>query len=780
MGRIGKFTRLTVGAAIIASPALVHAQSADQTAKATGDALGGDIVVTARKRQEKLQDTPISISAFSATSLAARGVQTTDSLAQITPNLTLQNNPGFGGSSNSAAIYIRGVGQQDFLPTVDPGVGVYVDGVYIARSVGAILDLLDFDRIEVLRGPQGTLFGRNTIGGAISITSKAPTSNTEAAISVTGGTDNMLTAKAMINAALADNLFVRISAGRMYQDGYVLRPYDGEKLGDTNKWVGRISVRYDAAPNLRFDLSIDGTTARETGPAVSLLGFAYGFTKASPPFIDIQNTLANLAAGGPAAPCATAANPINLAVPGCVDNRYIVGPNENMGTAPSYSDSGIWGSSLTGEWTVSSNLTVKSITAYRHLKSDFARDGDDTPAAVTAYTDNLVQNQISQEVQLLGNNFGNRLKWILGAYGFRESGNDANYLNFNVSNFLSGGYFANSSLALFGQGSFAITTNLTLTAGLRYTHDRKEFEPNQYIIQNNLPTLPPFTAPFFAAGTPVLPHVLASESFNEATPMVNLAWKATPDTLLYASYSKGYKSGGFTQRVFPPIVYPYTTNNPDPVQEIPSFQPEKVDAFEAGVKWTQGPLRFNLAGFYSKYTNQQIQVFTSVAPVFENAASSHIDGFEAETQLKPGDGWFAEFAAGMTNAHYDSIDEATTFVSPSNQFERISKWTLSGGVQKTIGLGTYGTLTPRVDWAYRSKFFNDAYNTPQIAQAGYSVYNANITWRSTNDKYSVSLAGKDLFDKRFLLSGVYGDAFQTYEGVYNRGREVMLTASARY
>ena len=126
------------------------------------------------KRAESLQDTPISITAFSDRTLEARGIQSTDGLAQLTPNMTLQNNPSFSGASNSASIYIRGVGQQDFVPTVEPGVGVYVDGVYVARSVGAILDLVDFERIEVLRGPQGTLFGRNTIGGAISITTKAP------------------------------------------------------------------------------------------------------------------------------------------------------------------------------------------------------------------------------------------------------------------------------------------------------------------------------------------------------------------------------------------------------------------------------------------------------------------------------------------------------------------------------------------------------------------------------------------------------------------------------
>ena len=188
-------------ATLATTPAFAQDADAEAPAEAQDgfEELGGAIVVTARKREENLQETPISISAFSSEGLAARGVQATDSLATITPNLTLQNNPAFGGSANSAAIYIRGIGQQDFVPTVDPGVGVYVDGVYVARSVGSILDLVDFERIEVLRGPQGTLFGRNTIGGAISITTKAPGSETAGKFSATYGTDDQVAIKGMVN-----------------------------------------------------------------------------------------------------------------------------------------------------------------------------------------------------------------------------------------------------------------------------------------------------------------------------------------------------------------------------------------------------------------------------------------------------------------------------------------------------------------------------------------------------------------------------------------------------
>lgn len=769
---------------VIAMAALVAPQTAQaqDEAASTTDALGGDIIVTARKREEDLQDTPIAISAFSSESLEARGVVSTDSLATITPNLTLQNNPAFGGASNSAAIYIRGIGQQDFVPTVDPGVGVYVDGVYVARSVGAILDLVDFERIEVLRGPQGTLFGRNTIGGAISITSKAPSQFFEGNISATYGTDDYLALKGSINAPLSDAVAVRASAAYFGQDGYVERPADGIDLGDSNRFVGRLALRAEPSDTVTLDLAFDYTSARENGAPVSLLGINYGNTLAAPPFVDINNVLANLAAGNGPVPCATGAAPLNLAVPGCYDDRFISGPDTNLGTAPSFSDSDIWGLSFTAEIDLTDNVTLKSITAYRELDSQFARDGDASPVTISQFFDDLQQEQFSQEIQLLGTGFDGRFEWILGGYYFDESGNNVNLLDFTVSRFRSGGAFSNESLAAFAQGTFEVSDVVSLTAGIRYTEDTKSFTPDQEILENLVPFLPPFDAPIFAAGTPILPNVTATRKFDALTPMVNLAVQPNPDLLLYATFSQGFKSGGFTQRVFPPILPGITTPILDPELAIPSFEPEDVTSYEAGVKYTSpdGVVRANLAAFLNDYTDLQIQVFTSVAPVFQNAASATVQGLEGEFQLNPGAGLFAEFSFGYTDASYDDIDFATTFVNPDNDFERISKWTLAGGVQKEFDFESGASITPRVDWSYRSGFFNDTFNTPEIAQDGYHLVDANITYRSPDGSFSVIGAVKNVFDERFLLSGVLGDAFQSFEGVFNRGREFRVTVAKEF
>jgi len=781
----GRKLPLFAAVSLVALLPVTPAMAADGQADETVSALDEVITVTARKREESLQDTPISITAFSDRALEARGIQSTEGLAQLTPNLTLQNNPSFSGASNSASIYIRGVGQQDFVPTVEPGVGVYVDGVYVARSVGAILDLVDFERVEVLRGPQGTLFGRNTIGGAISITTKAPGDTLTASASATYGTDNLVVLKGTANLPFSDKVALRVSAGYFSQDGYVKRTFDGKKLGNSDRFAGRAALRLKPSDTWTVDFGLDGTTARENGPAMSLIGINFGKTTdpATPPFADISNIIANVGAGNGPVPCATPAAPLNLAVPGCYDNRYVLGPDTNAGTAPSYSNSDIWGVSMIHSIELADTLDLKSITAYRRLTGSFARDGDGSPVTIAQFYDRLKQKQFSQELQLLGKNFDGRLEWILGGYYFKESGVNINRLLFTISEFQSGGAFRNESFAAFGQGTFAITDQLKLTAGLRWTHDRKAFHPDQYIIQNLAAFLgAPFNSPIFAPGTRVLPDVEAKVSFSEFTPMVNLAFQPTKELMTYLTWSRGFKSGGFSQRVFPPIIPGVTTPITDPVAAIPSFAPEKVDVYEAGIKFQSSDrlVTLNLAGYYTDYSDLQVQVFTSVAPVFRNAASARVKGFEAEGQLRPMRGLLLEGSLGLTDASYKGIDQATTFINPGNAFERVSKWTASAGLTYEMELPGGSNLRPHVDWSYRGKFYNNTFNTPQIAQPGYHLFNASLGWTTANERYSLTANVKNIGNKRYLLSGILVDAIQAFEGVYNRGREYSVTASFKF
>ena len=216
-----------------------------------------EIVVTARKRTEDLQSTPISIRAFSGEDLEARGVDRMDDLANYVPNMTFQNSPGHSGSNSAAAVYVRGIGQQDFVPTVDPGVGIYIDGVYVARSLGAVLDVLDIERIEVLRGPQGTLFGRNTTGGAINIITQAPGDAFAGGVDVKLGSDQRQDVRLSGNLPLSDNSGVRFSVARLSQDGYVHRMADDVSLGDDDTLTGRLRFYGELTDRLSLDFSVD-------------------------------------------------------------------------------------------------------------------------------------------------------------------------------------------------------------------------------------------------------------------------------------------------------------------------------------------------------------------------------------------------------------------------------------------------------------------------------------------------------------------------------------------
>lgn len=235
-----------------------------------------EIIVTARLREEGLQSAPIAVSAFTGETMAYRGVTRLDDIASFVPSLTLENNPSFGGASNSAAIYLRGVGQKEFLPTTEPGVGLYVDGVYIARSVGAILDLIDVERLEVLRGPQGTLFGRNTIGGAISIHTPKPDPGGEldGTLAAVVGTDDRINVKGEVHLPLGDTVAIRASLASLQQDGYVDRG-DGVDLGDDDTITGRAALAWYPSDRLAVDLNADYTRDRENGPAMELLGIDF-------------------------------------------------------------------------------------------------------------------------------------------------------------------------------------------------------------------------------------------------------------------------------------------------------------------------------------------------------------------------------------------------------------------------------------------------------------------------------------------------------------------------
>ena len=443
--KLGNAALLACAAAVAAIGSFgPGAARAEEQRASTTERLMEEMVVTARRREEGLQDAPIAVSAYSGDTLDYRGVSSLDQIERFVPSLTLQNNPSFGGASNSAAIYLRGVGQKEFLPTTEPGVGLYVDGVYVARSVGAILDIVDVERLEVLRGPQGTLFGRNTIGGAIAITTRKPEpgGEFESELAVATGTDDLLHLRGSVHLPVSDTFAIRGTVASMEQDGYVERT-DGTDLGDDDTITGRLSFAWEPSDRFSAHVSIDATKDKENGPAMELIGI--DFTDLSqldgvvlappPPMAFIHNvTTAAVAPGVPCAVTDTAGNGItfNPAAPNCYDARYIGADGDNEGSAPAYSETDIYGVSATLEYDLSAALALKSITAYRELESEFARDGDHSPHRISQFEDTLDQSQFTQELQLLGTH--DNFNWIVGLYYFEEDGDNVNTLDFTVSN----------------------------------------------------------------------------------------------------------------------------------------------------------------------------------------------------------------------------------------------------------------------------------------------------------------------------------------------------------
>jgi iron complex outermembrane receptor protein len=780
------------GVALLLAFGLSTAQAEERRATTT-EQLMEEIVVTARRREEGLQEAPIAVSAYTGDTLDYRGVTSLDQIERFVPSLTLQNNPSFGGASNSAAIYLRGVGQKEFLPTTEPGVGLYVDGVYVARSVGAILDIVDVERLEVLRGPQGTLFGRNTIGGAIAITTRKPQpgGDFESELAVATGTDDLLHLRGTAHLPVSDTFAIRGTVASMQQDGYVERA-DGTDLGDDDTLTGRLSFAWE--PNDRFSahVSIDASRDEENGPAMELIGI--DFTDLSqldgvvlappPPMAFIHNvTTAAVAPGVPCAVTDTAGNGItyNPASPNCYDARYIGADGNNEGTAPAYSETDIWGVSATLDYDVSANLALKSITAYRDLDSEFGRDGDHSPHRISQFEDTLEQSQFTQELQLLGtyDNFN----WILGFYYFEEDCDNVNTLDFTVSNFRSGGEFDNEAWAVFAQGTYDLTERLHLTLGGRYTEEEKSFLPDQVIYTNYYPNEPPnsplaaLSAPFLQAGEPILPRVEKRIDIDEFTPMANLSFDVNDDMLLYLSYSEGFKSGGFTQRVFPPIRAGFTAppDTPD-VDLIPTYEPEFVDVIELGFKLNllEDRLRINGAVFTTDYEELQVQVFNSVAPVTQNIGEASIDGVEVEVVAAPGDGWFIEASLSLLDAEYDTIDTGVTLIGENFDFERVPETSASFGISKELAFDGFGTVLLRADWSYRSETYNDAFNTPFLKTDSYDLFDASVRWNNPAGDWTVILSGTNLTDEDYLVTGVYGTAFQAYEGMFDRGRQWRL------
>ena len=758
-------------------PASVSAQATgeeqspqDATAEpgqARGDGLG-DVVVTAQRREQKLQDIPIAVTAFDTKALENKNVSDISGIAAFTPNLQFDSTAPLSGSSSAAIVFIRGVGKSGYQVTDDPGVGTYIDGVYVSSSIGGVLDVLDVERIEVLRGPQGTLFGRNTIGGAINITTKRPSPDPKGSLEATYGNYNRMEVRGGLDIPVSDVLRTKVSFGYKRADGWdkllaVEYPppahnnRSGRTPGDLNRGSGRLAVEYEPNDRLNVFLTADISHIREA-------------TVASPALaVPLDGTLT------------AAYNAVDAAivdVPGygrnvLYDSRWVIAPGNKRGTfqtGPNGTDLNAKGFSGSVEYKIADNLSLKSVTAYRKVDGEFNRDADNSPLQVVDCFANFRQKQFSQEGQILGDGFDKKLNFVAGAYYFKENAVD-DYrcaLPPSIGTVILKSTAENSSYAFFGQASYSLFDALTVTGGIRYTRDKKALLPD-FIYD-------PAAGGAFA-GVRTVPFQQVSNTFSNVSPRFSLDYKVSPDILVYGSYSKGYKGGGFNAR----------TVSPRP--EVLAFTPEKLATFEVGTKldFFDRRVRLNLAAFTSKYQDIQITVIEDFAPGTQNGGDARIKGFEAELVARPTSGLTVNASLAHLETKYTKLLPLSPLVRPdfqvraTNSLSNSPRWTASAGFDYRVPVtGIHGAIVFRGDWSYTSKVFNDDINSTFLTQPGYNIVNGQIAYENDDGNLDVLAWVKNLTDKQYIFSGDANAAAGFVQGNYSPPRTYGVTVRRRF
>ena len=745
----GVSTRRTPVALAVAS--LLVAGTTLGSAPAAAAEVLEEVVVTAQFREQRLQDTPIAISALSAAALEQKGARDIADAASLAPNVALSR--GAAGFGQMASIFIRGVGQYDPHFAVEPGVGMYIDDVYYGVLSGAVFQLLDTDRVEVLRGPQGTLSGKNSIGGSIKLFSKRPGEQQDGFVEATYGSFNRVQGRAASNFTLIDgSLYGRLAVSGKQVDGYVTRLDYGcvAKQASANKSLGQgcvlgtqggestLSARgallwkvSDTVENL---LSFDALTDNSQNPAAQQLvqsplwaGTA-NYLTGPKSYTNYENNLT------------TPADLLPGVFPaGTFRNAPFVAPNTTPLTAS--------GVSNTLTISLSDNLTLKSITALRRSVVTFNSPVDVTPATILDQFWRLKHRQFTQELQLTGTH-GTLLDWTAGLFYYKADGQSGGRivipgglapggggLGFDI---FFGDPVSTESKSAFVHTTWHVSDALSATAALRYTQDAKNFTFNRNDITG---------APYFVL--PGLVNYKVNYSGSRMDYRAGLDYRVTDNLMTYAQVSTGYKGGGVNPRPF------FST------QAVP-YKPETLTAYEVGLKsqWLDRRVTLNAAAFLNKYKDFQAALLTcpALSPAPDapcaqstNVGDADIKGVEAELAIRPGNGLQLDVSAGVLDFKYTRVNAATGItLSMTNVYT--PDFTLAAGLGYEFSLGALGTLTPRLDYNYRSAIESEAINTKTTRIDGRGLVDAKLVWANTSKAWEATLAVTNLGDEFYYES----------------------------
>lgn len=714
----------------------------------TGSAALEEVVVTAQKREQNLQDVPLPVTAFTAADIERRNLTNIAQLAQFTPNVIFDTTTSVSGLSSGAAVFIRGIGQLDFALTTDPGVGTYVDGVYASRSVGGVIDTLDVERVEVLRGPQGTLYGRNTMGGAINITTRRPGDTFGGDLEVTLGDFNRLDVRGAVDLPLTDRLALRVAASSKRRDGYVDRVLVGDKLGDEDRQAIRGSLLYSGDA---FELHVTADYAQiDENSAGSVLA---GITQA--PNVVVFNTFD--------APGNTVPG-FGNGIP--YDGRFIIGnPDKTFATGPTGTRLDLMGGAATLTWSLA-DLEVKSVTAYRETDGEFFRDPDNSPLTITHTSNpNYHHEQFTQELQFTGKGLGGAIEYVGGLYYLKEEGTDSVLVPLAPSlGFITNkADVDNESYAAYGQATYYLTPTWRITGGLRYTNDDKSYDPFQRILFGAAGPAP-------GVSVPLVPDQRVSSGFEQTTGRAAVEFLPRDSLLYYVSFTQGFKSGGFNIRYVVPRAAAL------------AFDPETLDSYEAGFKWQSANDRVRLNGtaFFMDYADIQVQVFEiGGGPLTQNSGTAEIKGAELELVAAATSSLRFGLGLGYTDAQYTDLNPPTVALAATltqdSKLPNTPEFTANASAEYEL-VRSWGSLGFRVDYAYTDDLYNDAQNSPFLFQEACDIWNGSIRYSSPKERWEIVLFGTNLGDERYISSGDSNFGLGFHEANYNRPREFGVTA----
>jgi iron complex outermembrane receptor protein len=690
-----------------------------------------DVVkVTARKREESLQDVPVAVTALTADQLDKLAIKDLGDLQGQVPNLTIY---AARGSNTTITTFIRGVGQADPLWGVDPGVGIYFDDVYIARPQGALLDVYDVQRVEVLRGPQGTLYGKNTVGGAVKYVSKPLPTATEGAVTLSLGSYGQVNAKGAAGTAVNDGqIRFRIAAASLNREGYGKNLTDGSAVSDQNTTSGRVSAGwFPTGSTFNAQVSVD-----RTQDASHMRGFQR---------LNV--------------------NPFDPAKTPPTTGRYDIAsgmPNANRTTSE--------GESLTLNWGVSEAWSLKYILAHRASDTNTSIDFDGLPNKIADVRAEYHDSSQSHELQAIYE--GANHSGVIGAYYFdgRAGGTVRNNF-FNASFGTTNGIVYTEGKAVFADWSWRLTPSFSVSTGLRYTDERK-----RAVVLNQA-----FANDQFS-GTPIAvpANFDNSRAVKNTSPRLSLEYKASNAVKLYTTASRGFKSGGYNIRANT-LAFP-SSGKP--------FEDEELDSLELGAKMVLdgGRLELNSALFHNKYKNVQLSVFTSYTQAngqpgffgdFTNAGKATVQGAEFEFLWMPTTAWRLSGNLATLHAKYDEYIDRGVNVADQKKFTNTPKFQAALNVEHNARMPFGGVLRSRLSLSHRSKVYPTTDLSEALAQDAYTLVGGGLIWEK-DAKLSFFLQGSNLTDKAYKTDGYNIAGLGVLNAYYGAPRTVTLGGTLKF